>query len=86
MIMGRTQVEIKPKWNATASGSYAYQEFDPGSRYKNNYVPDNLKHNYVPDNLVGQYEQRKSKIREYVKSEIPVSENVDQSALSRAPL
>ena len=84
MIMGRAQVDIKPKWNASGS-SQANQEFDPGARYKNNYVQDNIKHNYVPENLGGQYEQRKSKIREYVRSEIPVSENVDQSALSRAP-
>ena len=54
MTMWRTQAEIKPKWNA--GGNQAYQELDPGARYKNNYVKDNLKHNYVPENLGGQYE------------------------------
>lgn len=75
MIMGRTpaKVEARPKWNS--GGSQAFQEFDVAARYKNN---------YVQGNLMGQLEHRKSKIREFVKSEVPEprGEVVDQSALS----
>ena len=79
MTLGRTQskADVKPKWNVGAS--QAFQEINAGEDFKNN---------YVQGNLISQFENRKTKIREYVKSEVPAepqSEVVDQSELSRAP-